>query len=83
MEIVTPSISVFIQLQGIVDIDAEIKKLQNMLTGVKKSYKVLEERMASPMYQNVPVEKQEVDKQKLEELKTKISMGEKALAGFQ
>jgi len=83
VEIVNPSISVFIQLQGIVDIDAEVKKLQNMLTGVKKSLATLEERIASPMYQGVPVEKQEVDKQKVEELKTKIATGEKALAGFQ
>ena len=83
VEIVNPTISVLIQLQGIIDIDAEIKKLEGMIKGLKKSLESLQERMASPLYQNTPVEKQEVDKQKVEELQAKIATGETALAGFQ
>jgi len=82
VEIVNPEFSVFIKLQGVVDIDAEIRKLEGMLKGVKKAMVTLEERIASPLYQNVPEEKQQADKKKLEDLKTKIETGEKALAGL-
>merc|ERR1711941_49249 len=82
VDIVNPDFSVFINLQGVVDIDAEIRKLEGMLKGLNKALTTLEERVASPLYQNTPAEKQTADKQKLEDLKTKISTGEKALAGL-
>lgn len=65
VEIINPSLSVFVQLQGVIDIDAEIKKLENMLNGLRKSLTALEETMSSPLYQNTPEPKQEADRKKV------------------
>lgn len=83
VEIVNPTITVLIQLQGIIDIDAEIKKLGSKLEGMKKSLEKLQDEIDSPLYQNTPQAKKDANEQKLEDLKTKIATSEKALAGLQ
>lgn len=83
VEIVNEDISVFICLEGVIDIQAEVSKLEGMLKGLRTAMEKLDKTMTSPLYANTPDSKKEADSQKLEQLKAKISTAESALNGLQ
>ena len=66
VKIISPQCSVLLNLEGIVDIAAEIKKLQNLLQGVEKSKEKLVASISNPLYSSTPEAKQLEDRKKVQ-----------------
>ena len=82
--IVDESLTLLMDLKGMVDFKVEIKRLQKDLTGAKKPLENLERKMAADGYeQKVPEDLKQANIEKLESQKKVVADIEEAIANFE
>jgi valyl-tRNA synthetase len=82
--IIDDSLTVLMDLAGLVDFQKEIARLRKDLQGAKKPLESLEQKMAADGYQTkVPEDLQQANLEKLESLKKVVSDIDEAIANFE
>jgi valyl-tRNA synthetase len=82
--VIDDTLTVFMDLAGMVDFKMEIARLNKTLKGAMPSLQVLEKKLAVNGYEeNVPENLKQANLEKLESLKKKVSDVEEAIASFE
>lgn len=77
---ITKDYKIFIPLGGLIDIDAEIKRLERERIGLEKDYKIFGGKLSNENYlKKAPLEVIEKDKQKFEEISVKLEEIKKSI----
>jgi valyl-tRNA synthetase len=76
-------LEVYMVLKGLVDLDAEMAKLEKNVEGKTAEYARLEETMAAPSWSKVPEAVREQTTGKAETLRVELEALREALAAFQ
>jgi valyl-tRNA synthetase len=77
---ITKDYKIFIPLGGLIDIDAEIKRLEKERIGLEKDYKIFGGKLSNENYlRKAPLEVIEKDKQKFEEISVKLEEIKKSI----